>query len=213
MKKSLTEIRGRIECACAIAGRPVDDVTLIAVSKGVSIEAIAQAYDLGVRDFGESRLQEAEPKIEALPTDIRWHFIGSLQSNKARRIAALFDSIHTLASRSALDQLAKSDAPIDCFIEVNIAEEPQKSGVSPKSLEEFVDLVLQCNLVHLRGLMTIGPDVEPEAMRPYFRRLRGFSEQLHVTGLSMGMSRDFEVAIQEGSTHVRVGSALFGARR
>lgn len=213
MRSRLKEIEGRISRACESVGRQRDEITLVAVSKGVPIDAVQEAYDLGIRNFGESRLQESLPKMAALPDDARWHFIGTLQSNKARRIAESFYSIHSLASDSALSEIAKSSRSVEAFIEVDLANESQKSGISPELLAEFVKHVLQCNLVHLRGLMTIGPNMEPEAMRPYFRRLRGFSEQLNVTGLSMGMSRDFEVAIQEGSTHIRVGSALFGARR
>lgn len=189
-------------------------VTLIAVTKTVSIADIRQAYEAGQRHFGESKLQEALPKIEALPKDITWHFIGKLQSNKVRQVAKHFQVIHTLESESQLRELNKIDHDIDCLIEVNIAEEPQKSGILPGSLDRFMQSVLECKHVRLKGLMTVGPaHPNAEDMRPYFTRLRKMSEKVGKDAwLSMGMSNDFEVAIQEGSTHIRVGSAIFGAR-
>ena len=189
-------------------------VSLIAVSKTVSISDIQAAYDAGQRDFGESRVQEALPKIEVLPKDITWHFIGKLQSNKVKQVAEHFQVIHTLESESQLRELAKIDHDMDCLIEVNIAEEPQKSGILPESLDRFIQSVIECKHVRLKGLMTVGPaHRNAEDMRPYFNRLREMSRKLGEDAwLSMGMSNDFEVAIQEGSTHIRVGSAIFGAR-
>ena len=191
-----------------------DSATLIAVTKGVQIEQIRQAYDAGQRDFGESRLQEAVPKIEALPKDIVWHFIGHLQSNKVKAVAKHFDVVHTLYSESQLRELAKIEGEVDALIEVNIGEEPQKSGILPGSLDRFIQSVLECKHVRLKGLMTVGPaHPNAEDMRPYFTRLRKMSEKVGKDAwLSMGMSNDFEVAIQEGPTHIRVGSAIFGAR-
>lgn len=202
-------MRKRVQ-ACA-AGRPV---TLIAVSKGVGVDQIREAYEAGHRDFGESRLQEALPKIEALPKDIQWHFIGRLQSNKAKRVASAFRIIHSLDSESQLRELGKSHFAVDGLIEVNIGEEPQKTGILPGSLDSFAKSVLECSHVRLRGLMTVGPaHPNAEEMRPYFRQLRKLAESLGPHAwLSMGMSGDFEVAIQEGATHVRVGSAIFGPR-
>jgi len=209
----LDRIRERIEIAARSVGRDPSEVTLIAVSKTVDVEAIQSAYDVGQRHFGESRLQEALPKIEALPTDIVWHFIGKLQSNKAKRAAMSFAVIHTLESDSQLRELAKAGREVDGLIEVNIADEPQKSGISAKNLEAFANSGLQYPSVHLRGLMTIGPPLQdPEAMRPFFRELRMLGERIGGQWLSMGMSDDFEVAIQEGATHVRVGTAIFGSR-
>ncbi len=189
-------------------------VTLIAVTKGITPDIMQLAYEAGHRDFGESRLQEALPKIEALPRDIVWHFIGHLQSNKVKAVAQHFKVIHTLYSESQLRELAKIDGEVDALIEVNIGEEPQKSGILPESLDRFIESVLECNHVRLKGLMTVGPaHPNAEDMRPYFTRLRKMSEKLgEGAWLSMGMSNDFEVAIQEGSTHIRVGSAIFGTR-
>lgn len=211
--RNLAEIQARVERACALVKRHPSEVTLIAVSKTVEIDRIWEAYDAGHRHFGESRLQEAMPKIEALPADITWHFIGNLQSNKARRIAKCFAVIHTLDSPSQLKEIAKANRQIQGFIEVNIANEPQKAGISPVLLDEFRSVVLSYPQVHLNGLMMIGPAVDdPELSRPYFRDLRELSRRFGDQSISMGMSQDFDVAVQEGSTHIRVGSAIFGSR-
>lgn len=212
MRARLEAIEDRVKAACQVSGRERVAVTLIAVSKTQSVEAIRELYDLGVRDFGESRWQEAEPKMEALPEDIRWHFIGTLQSNKTRRIGERFSAIHSLSSPSQLKELVKVP-PVPTLIEVNIGNEPQKAGVSTENLAEFHKSVIQYNTVDFRGLMAIGPaHLSAEAMRPYFQRLRELNESIGGTWLSMGMSQDFDVAIQEGATHVRVGTALFGKR-
>ncbi|MBX7133115.1 MAG: YggS family pyridoxal phosphate-dependent enzyme [Fimbriimonadaceae bacterium] len=213
LKENLDEIERRIEDACSSAGRKRSEVTLVAVTKTVPIEKIREAYDLGCRDFGESRLQEALPKIEQLPSDIRWHFIGKLQSNKAKRVAEVFHLIHTLDSESQLREIAKQPRRIDALIEVNVGKEAQKSGIAPGALDEFIRICTHCKEVRLRGLMTIGPALDPENMRPYFRQLKDWLPKVPEADiLSMGMSGDFEVAIQEGSTLVRIGSALFGDR-
>lgn len=211
--RNLAEVHARIDRSCKSVGRHRSEITLIAVTKTVPIELIQQAYDLGHRDFGESRLQEALPKIEALPNDIHWHFIGHLQSNKAKKIGQVFDTIHTLDSESQLREIQKAGRSIEGFIEVNIANEPQKAGISPQSLDEFRETVLKCSQVHLTGLMTIGPISDDlEASRSIFRGLRNLAERIGVQKLSMGMSQDFDVAIQEGATHIRIGSAIFGSR-
>ena len=209
----LEALKARVASACDVACRDPLGVTLVAVTKTVSIQDIRAAYELGIRHFGENRLQEALPKIEALPSDITWHFIGKLQSNKVRRAAQSFTVIHTIETESQLRELANADRPIDVLVEVNIAEELQKSGILPSEVEDFTKKVLQCETAHFRGLMTIGPaNQNPEALRPFFGSLRGLNEKVDGTWLSMGMSSDFDVAIQEGATHIRVGSALFGAR-
>lgn len=211
--RNLSKINLRIASACNSVGRDPSEITLVAVSKTFSIEDIQQAYDAGHRHFGESRLKEAQPKIEALPSDVIWHFIGTLQSNKAKKIAQLFPVIHTIDSEAKLKEISKAERLIEGFIEVNIANEPQKAGISPDSLDVFGQTVLSYSQVHLTGLMTIGPTVsDPELSRPYFRQLRNHAHRLGVQKLSMGMSQDFDVAIQEGATHIRVGSAIFGKR-
>lgn len=214
VRDQLQRVRERIASACAACGRDPDGVTLIAVSKTVPADRIQMAYDAGHRHFGESRLQEAVPKIEGLPDDIVWHFIGRLQSNKAKIAARSFPIIHTLESENQLREIAKSGAMVDGLIEINIANETQKSGISPEALDETIRTVLKYKQIRLRGLMTVGPlHDDPEAMRPYFRRLATLAKCVDVSAwVSMGMSNDLEVAIQEGSTHVRVGTAIFGDR-
>ncbi len=213
MQARYNHVNERIQRACDSADRDPQGVTLIAVSKTYPAESIQALYDLGHRDFGESRVQELLPKAEALPKDIRWHFIGKLQSNKVRAAAAVCTSIHTLETHSQLKELSKQSSVIDTFIEVNIAEEEQKSGIFVNSLDTFAEDVLTCSQANLSGLMTIGPVVDdPEQSRLYFKKLKQLGEAIGTKDLSMGMSLDFEVAIQEGSTHIRVGTLLFGAR-
>ena len=213
VSSNLRDIRDRIRAACEIAEREESEVTLIAVSKTHPVDAIREAYDAGQRHFGESRLQEAQPKIEELPSDIVWHFIGSLQSNKAKKIASLFTVIHTFCKLDQLKEADKANKTIQGLIEINIANEPQKAGISPKQLDEYHREVLQFSNVHFRGLMTIGPAVsDAESERLYFRELKRLGTQVGAEWLSMGMSGDFEVAIQEGASHVRVGTAIFGSR-
>jgi pyridoxal phosphate enzyme (YggS family) len=211
---NLRQVKERIAAACDCAGRDPQTVTLIAVTKTVHPDHIKQAYDQGHRHFGENRLQEAIPKIEALPSDITWHYIGKLQSNKAKRAAQYFPVIHTLETEAQLKEIEKQSNQASGLIELNLSSEPQKSGISVKMLDDFHTAVLECNHVRFRGLMTVGPNLEdPEGMRPYFKELRRLGEQVGAEWLSMGMSGDFEVAIQEGATHVRVGSAIFGSRK
>jgi pyridoxal phosphate enzyme (YggS family) len=209
----LRDVRDRIERACGSVGRDPSAVTLVAVTKTVPVGRIQEAYDLGVRDFGENRLQEALPKIDALPQDVRWHFVGVLQSNKAKAVANSFHVIHTVEKPSQLVQIEKAARTVDCLVEVNIAREPQKAGVLPENLDKSVVLVQQCVNVRFRGLMAMGPlSSDPEENRPLFRQVSELGKRFGVEWLSMGMSADLEVAIQEGSTHVRVGTAIFGER-
>lgn len=206
----LAQIEEKIERACQRSGRKRSDVAVIAVSKSRSLEAMWRAYDAGCRVFGESRLQEALPKIEAMPSTCEWHFIGKLQSNKSRRAAETFSVLHTLESESQLREIAKQDRHVDGLIEVNVAGEAQKSGIAPADLESFVDAVRRCDRINLRGLMTIGPAViDEERVRSVFRDLRRLSCVVGNPWLSMGMSQDYELAIEEGATHIRLGSAIF----
>lgn len=196
-----------------MVSRDPASVCLIAVSKTQSADNVRKLYDLGQRDFGESRLQELIPKYEELPKDIVWHFIGKLQSNKVKRASEFCQVLHTIESESQIRELCKLSKQINVFIEVNIANEEQKSGIFPKSLDVLHRSVIQSNLVKFLGLMTIGPIVrEAEDSRPYFAELRRLNEKIGGSFLSMGMSKDFGVAIQEGATHIRVGTSLFGER-
>jgi len=214
IKSQLENIQTRIDLAAKSANRRPEEITLVAVSKTQPLELLQEAYALGIRHFGESRLQEALPKIEAMPKDIHWHFIGTLQSNKAKRIASVFSTVHTFCKEPQVFEADKAQHSIDGFIEVNIASEVQKSGIAPFELDELHAKLLQSKHVHFRGLMTIGPaGLEPEQMRPYFKELRSLAEGVGSESISMGMSGDFEVAIQEGASHIRIGTAIFGSRQ
>lgn len=209
----LTKVRAEIDRAAQSVGRDPAEVTLIAVSKTFPVEAIREAYDAGQRDFGESKWQELREKQAALPDDIRWHFIGKLQSNKAKAVAASGAVVHTLESESQLTEIAKQEGVVDAFVEVNITAELQKSGVLLTSLDPLLRLVSQCDRVRCMGLMTIGSIHDsPEQCRLVFRRLMEETRRRGFSKASMGMSSDFAMAIQEGSTHVRVGTAIFGGR-
>jgi pyridoxal phosphate enzyme (YggS family) len=202
------------------------DVLLLPVSKTQSIEAIKAFYDLGFRDFGESRVQELLKKRDELPSDIRWHFIGHLQSNKARQIAPFIEWIHSIDSIETaleLSRRAKQDRRIiNILAEVNISAEPQKNGVEPEDALSLVESIQkECTNLSLRGLMGMASEEEDiERTRPQFRKLRELRDTIRerhpeltsFTELSMGMSNDFEIAIEEGATIVRIGSALFGER-
>lgn len=207
-------IQSNVRAACLESGREPGSIVVIAVTKTVPIGLIEEAYGLGIRDFGESRYQEAEPKIDALPRDVTWHFIGKMQSNKAKRIAQKFDIVHTFENTGQLRELEKADRKLDALIEVNIAQEDQKAGVFSEGLDETVELLSSSAYVRFRGLMTIGPlTSDPEQSRKVFRETARLGERVGAEWLSMGMSADYDVAIQEGATHVRVGSALFGERK
>ena len=211
---SLAEVRARIGKAAARAGRAADEVTLIAVSKTQPVEAIEALIDEGHRDFGENRVQEAQDKWPALlerHPGVRLHLIGRLQSNKADEAVALFDAIHSLDRLSlvaALDKaMAKSGRRPDCFVQVNVGDEPQKGGCRAADLPALLD---RGRALPVIGLMCIPPDgVEPA---PYFALLAKLAERHRLAGLSMGMSADYETAVMIGATHVRVGTALFGPR-
>jgi len=202
------------------------DILLLAVSKQQPVERIRALYDLGQRDFGESRVQELLKKRDELPSDIRWHFIGHLQSNKARQIAPVIEWIHSIDSLETANELsrraAQHDRKINTLIEVNISREAQKNGVSLENALSLVESIIsECPNLIPRGLMGMASEEEDiERTRPQFRLLRELRDKIRerhpeltsFTELSMGMSNDFEIAIEEGATIVRVGSALFGPR-
>ncbi len=221
--QSLAAIRMRIAAACSRAGRAPESVRLVAVTKGVEVERIRAAVAAGLRDLGENRVQEALSKIEALPDQpLRWHFIGRLQRNKVRHIIGRFDLIHSLADLELAEELdrrvAAAGVPQPVLIQVNVAREPSKAGVAPDAVDGFVEALRRRSNLRLQGLMTIPPaDTDLQSTRRYFAWLREKIEDLRRQGLelpelSMGMSADFEVAIEEGATLVRIGSAIFGPR-
>ncbi|MDQ2985159.1 MAG: YggS family pyridoxal phosphate-dependent enzyme [Armatimonadota bacterium] len=192
-------------------------ITLIAASKGASSHSITQAFDAGITCFGENYLQEALAKRDACPRGIEWHFIGRLQSNKVAKIADNFNVIQTVDSVARARKVsdASPNRP-DVFLEVNIAEEPNKAGILPGNVAEIAEIVYALPRIRLIGLMTMGPaNPIAENSRPYFKRMRELIETIRMEGvdkLSMGMTADYEVAIQEGATHIRIGSGLFGPR-
>lgn len=220
-----SEIRRRLEAAARRVGRDPTAVHLVGASKMQPLEALRAAYDAGLRRFGENRVQEAQRKAPELPADVEWHLLGPLQSNKARPAVALFDRIHAVDRAKiahALDaEAASAGRVVRGLVEVNLGGESTKHGFDPATLaDEIAPLAALANL-RLEGLMAIPPPgPTPEDSRPYFRRLRELRDALdarpewngRLRELSMGMSDDFEVAIEEGATFVRVGTRLFGAR-
>jgi len=220
---NLREVRARIARAAAASGRKPQDVTLIGVSKTQSAEAIRVAYETGLRDFGENRVQEWEGKQRQLADlDARWHLVGHLQSNKAARASKLFhyiDSVDSLDLAEKLNRCGSALAPTPILLEVKLDPTPAKSGLTPEQLSVVAESIVALPNLKLRGLMCVPPFAEnPEQARPFFRQLRelrdALAQQLGIAlpALSMGMSHDFEVAIQEGATEIRVGTAIFGQR-
>ena len=216
LAERLRAVRTRIERAAERARRDPADILLLAVTKIFPAEAIHEAYALGLREFGENYVQEFEgkaPSVSAL-AGARFHLIGHLQSNKARRAAELFQFIQTVDSVRLGNRLEQSSRPIDVMIEVKLSEEEAKSGAGAADLSPIVEYLRASKLLRLQGLMTMPPwSDDPEVSRPYFRRLKQLADQHGLAGLSMGMSHDLEAAIEEGATHVRIGTALFGPRR
>lgn len=194
----------------------MSDVSLIAVTKVFPVEAILDAYDVGLRQFGENYVKEFEgkhPLVKHL-VGANFHMIGHLQSNKAAKAAEMFQVIQTVDSVKLAQRLDAAGAPLDVMVEVKLSDEEAKHGVLPQDLNQVVDAIQACSNLRLLGLMTMPPwSEDAELARPYFARLRKLGEQLKLTRLSMGMSNDLEVAIEEGSTDVRVGTALFGKRK
>jgi pyridoxal phosphate enzyme (YggS family) len=222
----LAGIRQRIAAAAQSAGRDPSAVRLVAVSKTFPMEAIREAYAAGQRDFGENRVQEVLQKITSgTDLEIRWHLLGHLQTNKARKAAPAIATIHSVDTVELLHKIdaAAADAgrTPELLIQVDLAGEATKFGASPDDVPRLFDAAASCRAARVAGLMTLPPEPEsPEDARPWFQRLRGLRDQWLAAGvpapmlaeLSMGMSADFEVAIQEGSTIVRVGTAIFGSR-
>jgi pyridoxal phosphate enzyme (YggS family) len=213
----IAEIRERIAAAAQSAGRPTDAVTLVAVGKTHPAAAIAAALGAGQRHFGENRVQEARDKYPALRQrwpELRLHLIGPLQTNKVREAVALFDIVETVdrekLARALAAEMARAGRRPDCLVQVNIGEEPQKAGVMPDGLDALLALCRGELGLPTVGLMAIPPVDEPPA--PYFALLAEMARRHGLPVLSMGMSGDFETAIRLGATHVRVGSAIFGAR-
>ena len=225
MKENFQSVEARIQAACDRAGRSRKEVTLIAVSKTKPVEMLQTIYDAGSRDFGENKVQEMCDKIEQLPTDIRWHMIGHLQTNKVKYIVRRVSLIHSVDSLHLAQEIEKQAAKLDVIvpilIEVNIAEEESKFGIHKEETISLVREVATLPHIRIQGLMTIAPYVEnPEDNRAYFRGIKQLSvdiareniDNVSMDCLSMGMTGDYEVAIEEGATMVRVGTGIFGER-
>ncbi len=220
---NLREVRERIDAACARSGRDPAEVTLLAVSKTFPADTVREAADAGQRCFGESRLQEAAEKIPCLPGGLCWHFIGRVQRNKVRRILGLFDTVHGVDSLKLAAYMDGVAAELGLFpkvfLQVNLGDEASKGGFREEELLADLAALLALPRLAVEGLMCIPPDGETaEDARPWFARLRALRDRCEAASgarlpsLSMGMSGDYEVAVEEGATHVRVGSAIFGKR-
>ena len=225
LKENFQSVEARIQAAWDRAGRSRKEVTLIAVSKTKPVEMLQTIYDAGSRDFGENKVQEMCDKIEQLPTDIRWHMIGHLQTNKVKYIVGRVSLIHSVDSLHLAQEIEKQAAKLDVIvpilIEVNIAEEESKFGIHKEETISLVREVATLPHIRIQGLMTIAPYVEnPEDNRAYFRGIKQLSvdiareniDNVSMDCLSMGMTGDYEVAIEEGATMVRVGTGIFGER-
>ncbi len=227
LRERFEDVRSRLDTAARKSGRTSADIALIAISKTHPAGTIRNAITLGIDCFGENRVQEAEEKITDVGrTAASWHLVGHLQSNKARRAVKLFDCIHSLDSAELAERLnemciAENRDVLPVLIQIDLGGEKTKTGVDPRGLPEVLDSVAKCDRLRLDGLMTLPPFFEnPDCARPYFKTLRELRDELQSKGsfgerkgeLSMGMSHDFEIAIAEGATMVRVGTALFGER-
>jgi len=223
IRENVLRVMEQIERAAQKAGRDPKDVRLVAVSKTVDTVRVREAIEAGVTILGENYVQEAQKKIEEIGKSASWHFIGHLQSNKAKVAVQLFDTIHSVDSVPLAEELNRraqqTNRKIPVMIEVNLSGETTKFGAEEKKVFALAQKTLSLNSVSLEGLMTMPPYFDdPEMSRPYFVQLRGLKEKMIKGGiplkeLSMGMSNDFEIAIEEGATYVRVGTAIFGPRR
>ncbi|MCD7921647.1 MAG: YggS family pyridoxal phosphate-dependent enzyme [Clostridiales bacterium] len=225
VKENLTEVEQRIQAACRRAGRDRSEVTLIAVSKTKPVPMLEEAYQCGIREFGENKVQEMMDKYEVMPQDIRWHMIGHLQRNKVKYLMGKAYLIHSVDSLRLAEEISaqsvKHQVQTNILIEVNIAGEESKFGISGEETLRLVIAAAALPNIHVKGLMTIAPFVDnPEDNRVYFQKIRELSvdigckkiDNVDMHILSMGMTGDYEVAIEEGATHIRVGTGIFGER-
>jgi pyridoxal phosphate enzyme (YggS family) len=215
LRDRIDQVENRIQSAAQRAGRQRGDITLIAVTKKFPAAVMQEAYELGLRVFGENYVQEFAEKQPALGNlkDAEFHLIGHLQSNKTRIASELFGVIQTVDSAKLARRLNESGRALEVMIEVKLSEEESKAGTASEQLPALIDAIRGCEHLRLTGLMTMPPwSDNPAQTRPYFQRLAALAQQHGLTKLSMGMSHDLEAAIEEGATHIRVGTALFGAR-
>ncbi len=216
IRANVAAVEARIAAACTRAGRTREAVTLIAVTKTFPATDVEHALAAGITNVGENKVQEARDKKPAVSGEARWHLIGHLQSNKAKDAVRLFDVIQTVDSIDLASRIARIASEAgklqDVMLQVNVGGEDQKSGAGLREATEIASAIRELPSLNLRGLMTIPPLGEAEEMRPYFRELRTMRDDLGLEHLSMGMTDDFEVAIEEGATIIRVGRAIFGSR-
>jgi len=225
INENLMQVRKNIEAACQNAGRNPEEVTLIAVSKTKPVPMLEEAYQAGSRDFGENKVQEIMDKYPVLPDDIRWHMIGHLQRNKVKYIVDKVSLVHSVDSLRLAEEISrqaeKKQTELDILVEVNIAQEESKFGTSRAEAAQLVEEIAKLPCIHVKGLMTIAPFVEhPEENRKYFRQIKELSvdiekkniDNVSMSVLSMGMTNDYMVAVEEGATMVRVGTGIFGER-
>lgn len=220
VRENLAKINKTIEQACENCGRSKEEISIIAVTKYVSIERAREALDAGIKDLGENRKEGLLEKFEEIGSDARWHFIGSLQSRKVKDVIDQVSMIHSLDRKSLAKEINKrASAPVDCFVQVNISQEESKHGLGIEEVEDFIDMVKAYENVRIVGLMTMAPHTDDEEqLRGIFRQLRAARDRIrdkHVPHapcefLSMGMSNDYSIAIEEGATHIRIGSSLVG---
>lgn len=225
IKDNMQDVQAKIDAACAKAGRDPKEVTLITVSKTKPIEMLREAYAVGARDFGENKVQELVDKIPQMPSDIRWHMIGHLQRNKVKYIVDKVYLIHSVDSYRLAEEISKEalkkNVEVNILVEVNVALEESKFGTTSEEVLQLVEQIAALPGIHIQGLMTIAPFVEnSEENREYFHKLRQLSvdimhkniDNVSMSVLSMGMTGDYQVAVEEGATYVRVGTGIFGER-
>ena len=223
LSDNLHEVQENIRRACERSGRNPEDVTLIAVSKTKPVSDIEQIYAAGIREFGENKVQEMNDKQKVLPGDINWHMIGHLQRNKVKYIVDNVAMIHSVDSVRLAEEISKEavkkNVTVDILVEVNVAKEESKFGLYTEDVRQFVEQISKLPGINIKGLMTSAPFVDnPEDNRQYFKKLKDLSvdinakniDNVHMDFLSMGMTNDYVVAVEEGATHVRVGTAIFG---
>jgi PLP dependent protein len=222
LNKNLLFVKERLERAASKRGASANDIALVAVSKTVPVEIINEAWKLGITSFGENRVQDAVSKIGSLPEEINWHFIGHLQTNKVKQVLPLFKLIHSLDSIRLARVIQKegenNSLSVNVLLQVNIALEESKYGFQEEEVKDALEEISSYKNLRVLGLMGIAPFTpDPEEIRPYFRQLHRIFEEISIPGvemkyLSMGMSNDFEIAVEEGANMVRLGSVLFGER-
>ena len=215
IEQNLKDVKEKITKSALRVYRHPEDIKLVAVTKTFSVDIINKAIDLGINSIGETKIQEAKKKFEQIGRKVEWHMIGHLQSNKVKDAVEIFDVIHSVdrmkIAKKVSDRCIELNKKMPVLVEVNLTED--KFGVKPEETVEFINKIKKLEGIKVEGLMTIAPFVEPEDTRPYFKKLKELASTCNLNHLSMGMSNDFEVAIEEGATMVRIGTAIFGERK